>query len=61
MREHLAEVIVAVVIVTLICRALRAPDGVDATSPDDYTIDSDTQTPPPLLAKNQLPDPVPAS
>ncbi|GIH17053.1 monocarboxylate uptake permease MctP [Rugosimonospora africana] len=51
---------VVAVIVTLICRALRASDGVDTTSPDDYLSDADSKTPPPL-AEDQLPEPVPTS
>ncbi|GAA5184376.1 sodium:solute symporter [Rugosimonospora acidiphila] len=54
-----ANVLVAI-IVTLICRAIKAPDGVDATSPDDYTVDAGDATPPPL-AEDQLPEPVPTS
>jgi SSS family solute:Na+ symporter len=54
-----ANVLVAV-IVTLICRAVRLPDGVDITSPDDYLADADGKTPPPL-AEDQLPEPVPTS
>ncbi|HEY2671901.1 MAG TPA: sodium:solute symporter family protein [Rugosimonospora sp.] len=54
-----ANAIVAV-LVTLICRAIKAPDGVDATSPDDYLADAGDSTPPPL-AEDQLPEPVPTS
>ncbi len=54
-----ANVLVAVV-VTLICRAVRIPDGVDITSPDDYLTDTGGKTPPPL-AEDQLPEPVPTS
>jgi SSS family solute:Na+ symporter len=55
----LANALVAV-IVTLICRAAKVADGVDATSPDDYLADSTEQMPPPL-AEDQLPEPVPTS
>jgi solute:Na+ symporter, SSS family len=52
------------VIVTLICRAASAPDGVDITSPDDYTADAgDPSAPPPpqQLAGDELPEPVPTT
>jgi SSS family solute:Na+ symporter len=57
----IANLLVAV-IVTLICRAASAPDGVDLTSPDDYTADAgEPSAPPPpqQLAGDQLPEPVP--
>jgi len=47
-------------LVTLLCRALRASDGVDATDPDDYTHDP-SDVPPPDLIPDELPDPVPAT
>src|SRR5215831_135926 len=40
-----ANLVVAVVI-TLLCKALRAPDGIDATEPDDYTHEPSTMAPP---------------
>jgi SSS family solute:Na+ symporter len=43
----LANLLVAV-IVTLICRAANAPDGVDATAPDDYTAEGPSEMPPGL-------------
>jgi SSS family solute:Na+ symporter len=49
------------VIVTLVCKAMRTADGVDVTLPDDYTHDPDTQTEPPALAGDELPDPIPAT
>jgi SSS family solute:Na+ symporter len=55
----LANLVVAV-IVTLLCRLLRAPDGVDATQPADYFADADeAKAPPPPAAADQLPEPVP--
>jgi SSS family solute:Na+ symporter len=55
----LANLLVAV-IVTLICRAAKAPDGVDATRPADYYADEATAAAPePPLADDQLPEPVP--
>jgi solute:Na+ symporter, SSS family len=59
----LANLVVAV-IVTLICRAASAPDGVDITSPDDYTADAgEPSAPPPpqQLAGDELPEPVPTT
>jgi hypothetical protein len=54
----LANLIVAV-LVTLLCKALRAPDGIDATAPDDYVHDPDAAAAP-VVAADELPDPVPA-
>jgi solute:Na+ symporter, SSS family len=59
----LANLIVAV-IVTLICKAVSAPDGVDITTPDDYTADAGDPAPPPppqQLAGDELPEPVPTA
>jgi solute:Na+ symporter, SSS family len=57
----IANILVAV-IVTLICRAAKAPDGVDATSPNDYTHDyAERPDEPPALAGDELPEPVPAA
>jgi SSS family solute:Na+ symporter len=60
----LANLIVAVVI-TLLCKLLRAPDGVDATEPDDYTHEPSTMKPPvpPAQRKegDELPEPVPVT
>jgi SSS family solute:Na+ symporter len=57
------------VIVTLICKALKTPDGVDSTSPDDYTHDPAEARPEPApvprqpgqgpLAGDELPEPAP--
>jgi SSS family solute:Na+ symporter len=47
-------------IVTLVCRAVKAVDGVDATVPDDYAHDPARTEPPPAVAGDELPDPVPA-
>jgi hypothetical protein len=46
---------------TLLCKAFRAPDGVDATSPDDYTHEPTAVTPQLAVASDELPDPVPAT
>jgi solute:Na+ symporter, SSS family len=55
----LANLVVAV-IVTLLCRLLRAPDGVDITQPADYFADADeAKAPPPAAAADELPEPVP--
>jgi SSS family solute:Na+ symporter len=57
----LANLIVAVV-VTLLCKLLRAPDGVDATTPDDYTHEPAADIPrQPATAGDEMPDPVPAA
>ncbi len=60
----IANIIVAA-IVTVICRAIKAPDGVDLTSPDDFTHDPSSEgTPPPpprQLAGDELPEPVPTT
>jgi SSS family solute:Na+ symporter len=50
---------VVAVIVTLICKAAKAPDGVDATRPDDYLEDRAEEAPPEQLVGDQLPEPVP--
>jgi SSS family solute:Na+ symporter len=61
-----ANIIVAA-LVTLLCRAIKAPDGVDATAPDDYTHDPSTATPgegprpPRQIAGDELPEPVPTT
>ena len=52
----LANVVVAA-LVTLLCRALRAPDGVDRAQPDDYFSDEEARKAPPEAAE---PEPVPA-
>jgi solute:Na+ symporter, SSS family len=52
-----ANLIVAV-IVTLICRAAKAPDGVDLTRPSDYTADVGTA---PTPTGDELPEPAPAT
>ncbi|HEY2796088.1 MAG TPA: sodium:solute symporter family protein, partial [Micromonosporaceae bacterium] len=58
----LANLVVAV-IVTLLCRAFKVADGVDATSPEDYTHDpaAAVAAPPEDLVGDELPDPVPAT
>jgi solute:Na+ symporter, SSS family len=63
--------LLAAVIVTLICKALKTPDGVDATSPDDYTHDPADSRPEPAsvprqpgqgtLAGDELPEPAPTT
>jgi solute:Na+ symporter, SSS family len=59
-----ANVLVAAV-VTLVCRALKAPDGIDATSPADYEHDPSTdravEPPPAPVGGDELPDPVPTA
>src|SRR6266536_1413907 len=50
--------LVVAVIVTLICRAAKAPDGVDRTRPSDYTADVGTA---PVPAEDELPEPAPAT
>jgi len=52
--------LVAAVVVTLLCKAFKAPDGVDATQPDDYTHDPAAAVPPQPIVSDELPDPVPA-
>jgi SSS family solute:Na+ symporter len=49
--------LVVAVLVTLLCRALRAADGVDRTRPEDYTADAGAASPPP---EAEVPEPVPA-
>jgi len=60
----LANLIVAVII-TLLCKLVRLPDGVDATDPDDYTHEPSTVAPPVPPAQkaggDELPEPVPAT
>ena len=63
--------LVVAVIVTLICKALRTPDGVDATSPDDYTHDPAEARPDSVsvprqpgqgtLAGDEMPEPAPTT
>ncbi len=55
----LANLVVAV-IVTLVCRALKAPDGVDATSSDDYLAEGPADMPP-GLAGDTVPEPAPTA
>src|SRR3989440_8796088 len=52
--------IAVAVVVTLICRAAKAPDGVDMTAPDDYTADAGGE-PAAGLAGDQLPEPAPTT
>ncbi|HKD97202.1 MAG TPA: sodium:solute symporter [Micromonosporaceae bacterium] len=59
----LANLIVAVVI-TLLCKLVRLPDGVDITSPDDYTHDPGREAPPeppPAQRTDELPEPAPVT
>jgi len=53
--------VVVAALVTVLCRAFKAADGVDATAPDDYTHDPSEAAPPPDLTPAELPDPVPAA
>ncbi len=53
----LANLIVAV-LVTLLCKAFRAPDGVDLTRPTDYVADAGTA---PAPADDSLPEPAPTT
>ena len=56
--------LVVAIIVTLICKAASAPDGVDITRPDDYTADAGDAAPPApphQLAGDELPEPVPTA
>jgi SSS family solute:Na+ symporter len=65
-----ANLVVALVI-TLLCKLFRLPDGVDATSPDDYTHDPAEARPEPAvvprqpgqgpLAGDELPEPAPTT
>jgi solute:Na+ symporter, SSS family len=51
--------VVAAALVTVICRAFRAPDGVDATSDDDYSYDPTvTQKLPPSAEVEPQPEPI---
>jgi SSS family solute:Na+ symporter len=60
----LANLIVAIII-TLLCKLVRLPDGVDITSPDDYTHDPGREVPepppPPIAQEEELPEPVPVT
>ncbi len=51
------------VIVTLLCKALRAADGVDATEPGDYTHDPEgsARIPSPASPADDMPEPVPVT
>jgi SSS family solute:Na+ symporter len=54
--------LVVAAIVSLLCKAFRAPDGVDATSPDDYTHEPAATIPTQsTMAGDEMPDPVPAT
>jgi SSS family solute:Na+ symporter len=55
----LVNVIVAA-LVTVVCKAIKAPDGVDSTEPDDYTHDP-TTGPQPRMTGDELPEPSPAA
>jgi len=56
-----ANLLVAV-IVTALCKALRVADGVDSTSPSDYDHDPSPSIPAqPVVAGDELPDPVPST
>jgi solute:Na+ symporter, SSS family len=54
----LANLVVAV-IVTLICRAAKAPDGVDATVPEDYVAEGPSEMPPGLGGEDDVREPAP--
>jgi SSS family solute:Na+ symporter len=61
----LANLVVAVII-SLLCKLVRLPDGVDTTSPDDYTHDPARAPAPALpkqteLAGDELPEPAPTT
>jgi SSS family solute:Na+ symporter len=45
------------VVATFILRAAKAPDGVDATAPDDYTAEGPAEAPPELGAEYAEPAP----
>jgi SSS family solute:Na+ symporter len=53
--------LVVAAIVTLICRALKAADGVDVTVPDDYHADAGSAPAAPPVEGDELPEPVPAT
>jgi SSS family solute:Na+ symporter len=53
--------LVVAVVVTVLCKMVRMPDGADATSPDDYTHDPEQAPTQPVLSDDELPDPVPAT
>ena len=48
-------------LVTLLCRVLKAADGIDATAPDDYTHDPASAPTPPPFEEDEVPDPVPVT
>ena len=48
------------VVVTLVCRAVKAPDGVDATVPDDYLAEGPAAMPP-GLAGDTVTEPAPTA
>jgi SSS family solute:Na+ symporter len=50
--------LVVAILVTLLCKALRAPDGADTTAPDDYLADAGEA---PAPADDELPEPAPAT
>ena len=52
--------LVVAVVVTLVCRALRAPDGVDATSSEDYLVEGPADMPP-GLAGDTVTEPAPTA
>jgi SSS family solute:Na+ symporter len=54
----IANLLVAVII-TVLCKLFRIPDGADRTSPDDYTVEAGEVAP--ALAGDQLPEPVPTA
>ncbi len=56
----IANLLVAV-LVTLVCKAFRLPDGVDTTAPDDYAHDPVAAPVQADVAGDELPDPVPAT
>jgi SSS family solute:Na+ symporter len=50
--------LIVAILVTLLCRALRTPDGVDLTEPSDYVADAGAA---PAPAGDELPEPAPAT
>jgi SSS family solute:Na+ symporter len=59
----LANLVVAVII-TLLCKLVRLPDGVDSTSPDDYTHDPQRAPAPSVPTQptgEQVPEPAPTT
>ncbi len=51
--------LLAAILVTLLCKLVKAPDGVDQTRPEDYLSDAAPQ--PPAQPADQVPEPVPTA